>query len=169
MRLGIIMGLHLNISESQLKDRAIREHGKRIWWTLYLFERMWSSRLGHPISISDDDIDAEPPSNDAPEVAASDDFRDPEYIIASIDLARLAGQITASIYSRKRQKGDFSQRVQQNLRDLRGWIQGLPTHLKIEKVELSETLPRPIIYLHLSFNQVSQTSILYHIPNSDSA
>src|SRR4051794_10275278 len=65
LRLGVIMGLHLNISESQLKDRAIREHGKRVWWTLYLFERMWSSKLGHPVSISDDDIEVEPPSNEA--------------------------------------------------------------------------------------------------------
>ncbi|KAJ9644500.1 hypothetical protein H2199_003463 [Coniosporium tulheliwenetii] len=147
------MGMHLNVPEFQLSDREAREHRNRVWWTAYIFDRMWASRLGQPVSIQDDDIEVDLPSSDGLAGTDSGDFGDPEYLIANIRLAKLAGHIIASIYARRRQQGAFSQRVQQVLRDLRNWVKDLPNRLQLDTDEPSQTAPNLIVSLHLSFNQ----------------
>jgi proline utilization trans-activator len=142
------MGMHLNIPESLLSDRAAREHRVRIWWSAYIFDRTWASKLGHPVSVHDDDIDVDLPCSDG--FAGHEDFGDHEYILRSIELARLTGRIIPSIYGRRRQLKPFSQRVQQALSDLTSWVESLPDHLR----EDGMASPSNIIYLHLTFNQV---------------
>lgn len=149
------MGLHLSVPEHQLSDRGAREHRHRIWWTAYICDRMWASKLGQPASILDDDIEVDLPSSEGLTGPQARDFGDPDYIIASIRLARLATHIIASIYKRKGQHGAFSQRVQQALRNLRSWVEELPSHLQLDTEESLQAKSKPIIYLHLSFNQVS--------------
>lgn len=149
------MGLHLKVPEYQLSDRGAREHRHRIWWTAYICDRMWASKLGQPASIQDDDVDVDLPSSEGLTGPQARDFGDPDYIIASIKLARLATHIISSIYKRKGQHGAFSQRVQQALRNLRSWVEELPSHLQLDTEESLQTKTKPIVYLHLSFNQVS--------------
>ncbi|KAF7624676.1 hypothetical protein AFLA_009917, partial [Aspergillus flavus NRRL3357] len=48
IRMAIIMGLHLNIPESQLSNACEREHRNRVWWTAYTLDRMWAAKLGYP-------------------------------------------------------------------------------------------------------------------------
>lgn len=165
MRLSVVMGLHLNVPESQLSDAGAREHRNRVWWTAYIFDRMWASKLGHPISVRDDVIEVDLPSN--PNVKNSvDDFRDCAYFVASIRLARLSGGILHSIYSRKAEQKSLSQRVQEALKDLRQFVQDLPSHLHIESSDSTEPSPRPIsLSLNLSFNQVCQP--VRHYDESD--
>ncbi|KAH8901297.1 hypothetical protein GQ53DRAFT_835153 [Thozetella sp. PMI_491] len=153
LRYGVVMGLHLNIPEAQLSDRATREHRNRLWWSAYMFDRMLSSRLGQPASIQDDDIHVDFPSNDGLQDCKKGDFGDAEYLIAQIKLAKLGEKITASLYGRKAQKEPFSQRVQQVLKDLQNWVQNLPNHLQMDNHHSSQPTTDPIRYLHLSFNQ----------------
>ncbi|KAF4446755.1 hypothetical protein F53441_9689 [Fusarium austroafricanum] len=160
VRLSVVMGLHLNVPESQLRDAGAREHRNRVWWTAYSFDRMWASRLGHPVAIQDDDIEVDFPT-DIP----SDDFPDSSYTIASIRLARLSARVINSIYTRKPQKKTLSQRVQEALRDLRAFVEELPAHLHIEPTDAPEPSPKPLS-LHLYFNQVAITAtrpILLHV------
>src|ERR1700754_240683 len=56
--------------------------------------RLCSSKLGHPIMINDDDIDAEMPSNDGLSPQDLEEFFDAENQIANIKLARISGEIT---------------------------------------------------------------------------
>ncbi|CAM1501485.1 Fc.00g034690.m01.CDS01 [Cosmosporella sp. VM-42] len=165
VRLSIVMGLHLNVPESQLKDAGAREHRNRVWWTAYTFDRMWASRLGHPVAIRDDAVEVDLPLNPALVGSGGGDFGDSAYSIASIRLARLSGRILHSIYSRLPQQKSLSQRVQEALKDLRQWVEELPDHLHIESNDASGPSPKPIS-LHLSFNQcaVSATRpILLHV------
>ncbi|KAF4472184.1 hypothetical protein FALBO_904 [Fusarium albosuccineum] len=110
VRLSVVMGLHLNVPESQLRDAGAREHRNRVWWTAYSFDRMWASRLSHPVAIQDDDIEVDLPSDPVLETP-SDDFADSAYFIASISLAKLSARIINSIYTRKPQQKTLSQRV----------------------------------------------------------
>lgn len=158
MRISVVMGLHLNVPESQLSDAGVREHRNRVWWTAYIFDRMWSSKLGHPVAVRDDVIDVDMPSNPVFN-GATDDFCDSSYLIASIRLARLSGRILHSIFSRKPQQKSLSLRVQEALKDLRQWVEDLPPHLHIEQsVDVSDVSPKPVS-LHLSFNQVRERSL----------
>jgi hypothetical protein len=117
---------------------------------------MWASRLGHPVAIRDDDIEVDLPT-DPVLGAPSDDFADSAYFIASIRLAALAARVINSIYTRKPQQKTLSQRVQEALRDLRAFVEELPSHLHIEPTDAPEPSPKPLS-LHLYFNQVSTAS-----------
>ncbi|KAF5025161.1 hypothetical protein F66182_2737 [Fusarium sp. NRRL 66182] len=164
VRLSVIMGLHLNVPESQLRDAGAREHRNRVWWTAYSFDRMWASRLGHPVAIQDDDIEVDYPSD--PVLATpSDDFSDSSYFIAGLRLARLSARVINSIYTRKPQQKTLSQRVQEALRDLRAFVEELPAHLHLETADAPEPSPKPL-QLHLYFNQIAITAtrpILLHV------
>jgi proline utilization trans-activator len=168
VRLGIVMGMHLNIPESLLNDRAAREHRVRIWWTAYVFDRTWASKLGHPVSVHDDDIDVDLPRSDG--LVGHEDFGDHEYILRNIELARLTGRIIPSIYGRRRQQKPFSLRVQQALSDLTSWVESLPNHLQLHRSEDGTSSPSNVIYLHLTFNQcviMATRPILLHVFRSN--
>ncbi|KAM5343461.1 hypothetical protein ACJ41O_011998 [Fusarium nematophilum] len=154
VKFGVMIGLHQNVPQSQLPDREIREHRKRVWWSAYMLDRFWAAMIGQPVTIRDEDIDVELPSIDglSPESAA-EDFADPEYLTASLRLTNLAAQIASSIYSRKMQRSSFSRRVQQALRDLSSWLQGLPDPLREAMEELPPNASMPVTSLHLSFSQ----------------
>jgi len=111
--------------------------------------------MGLPMSISDDDIHVEMPSNILPRDEYNDQFSDTEYLIASINLARITGNIIAHIYSRKKYQETFLQRVQKLLRLLKTWVDQLPGHIKLISQDSSPS--QNVISLHLSFNQASKT------------
>ncbi|KAI8296573.1 putative transcriptional regulatory protein [Colletotrichum sp. SAR11_240] len=163
MRMAIVMGLHLNIPESQLRDPDLREHRKRLFWTTYIFDRVWASKLGHPSAIQDNDIGVDLPSEPVVGQTFGADFDDAAYHIANLRLAALVTKTVRSIYGQRNQ-GDatLSTRVQQALKDLRAWVEDLPTHLQIDNPDSG---PKPIS-LHLSFNQcaiLATRPILLHI------
>lgn len=154
VRLAVIMGLHLNIPESQLSDVCEREHRNRIWWTAYTFDRMWAAKLGYPTAIRDDEIEVNLPSNP---VGLSDnvtlDFPDREYFVARIGLARLSGRVIYSIYGQRKHEPSLSRRIQSAFKDLRQWLEGLPPFLRVDRQDEDELDPRARS-LHLLFNQV---------------
>lgn len=159
IRLGVILGLHLDVPCSQLSDRGIREHRIRIWWTAFCFDRMWASKLGQPVSIQDDLIQVDLPSGEGLAGEYSGDFGDPDYLKACVQLAKLAEHVISSLYARRKQQGAFSQRVQQALRDLGKWVGDLPSRLQLATDVPSQTTPNHIIFMHLTFNQVGGGSI----------
>ncbi|KAI8265809.1 putative transcriptional regulatory protein [Colletotrichum sp. SAR11_239] len=151
-RLAVVMGLHLNVPESQLRDVAAREHRNRVFWTAYIFDRMWASKLGHPVCVQDVDIEVDLPSNPMVDESIADDFADASYFVASVKLARVLGKIVPLIYRRRNQQMSLSHRVQEALNDLRGWVEELPPQLHIDHKVTSERMQKPIS-LHLNFNQ----------------
>lgn len=160
VRFGILMGLHLNVPYQQLPHRELQEHRNRVWWTAYTLDRSWACMLGKPVSIQDDDIDVNLPStSDWPTAASAEDFADTEYLIASLRIANLGGQIAKSIYSRSARSASFSYRVQKALKDLGKWIQELPAPLRACFDTVAADTAMPIISLYLYFNQVSQYPI----------
>ncbi|KAK1719001.1 fungal-specific transcription factor domain-containing protein [Colletotrichum lupini] len=164
-RLAVVMGLHLNVPETQLRDAAAREHRVRVWWTAYIFDRMWAAKLSHPVAVQDIDIEVDLPSNPVVDDNIADDFADASYFVASVKLAGLLGKVVPSIYRRRLQDTSLSHRVQEALKDLRGWSAELPPQLHIDSKPTSERMPKPIS-LHLNFNQcaISTTRpILLHV------
>lgn len=169
LRLCIVLGLHIEIGESQLRDPAMREHRCRLWWTAYRFDRMWASKIGWPSSIPDDSVEISMPSNEgivdlSPELRK--DFGDAEYIVMSVRLARMLNHAVNTLYVRRRQPTSFSERVQVAVRALRDWAGGLPEHLKLDESDSSMSAEGHILYLHLAFNQaviVITRPILLHL------
>ncbi|KAK1488196.1 fungal specific transcription factor [Colletotrichum tamarilloi] len=61
VRVAIVIGLHLNIPESQLPDPLVRRHRKSLFWTAYIIDRLYAANLNHPPAIQDDDIGVDLP------------------------------------------------------------------------------------------------------------
>ncbi|KAL4900407.1 hypothetical protein BDW74DRAFT_188256 [Aspergillus multicolor] len=166
VRLAVIMGLHLNIPESQLTDVGQREHRNRLFWTAYTFDRMWAAKLGYPSVIQDDQIEVRLPTS-PPGLAdlGALDFPDRDYFVARIGLARISGKIISSIYSKSGQKNSLSHRVQDALGDLRRWLQELPPALQ-DPARCEGDWDAKARSLHLLFNQLAILStrpILLHV------
>jgi hypothetical protein len=153
LRLGLSIGLNHNIPESQLIDPVERQHRIRIWWTIYIFDRMWGSKMGHPSQILDDDIHLDMPSNVSPAQLHEEQFSDTDYLTANIRLARIVGETIAKLYSRRKYNETFLQRVQKLLKALKNWVETLPGHLRLNEDD-QETSKKHISSLHLAFNQV---------------
>ncbi|KAB8076408.1 fungal-specific transcription factor [Aspergillus leporis] len=152
LRLGLSIGLNHNIPESQLIDPVERQHRIRIWWTIYIFDRMWGSKMGHPSQILDDDIHLDMPSNVSPAQLHEEQFSDTDYLTANIRLARIVGETIAKLYSRRKYNETFLQRVQKLLKALKNWVETLPGHLRLNEDD-QETSKKHISSLHLAFNQ----------------
>ncbi|KAJ5681391.1 uncharacterized protein N7477_001331 [Penicillium maclennaniae] len=149
MRLGLTLGLHHDIPESQCPDPVDRQHRIRLWWGIYVFDRMFGSKVGHPIQIADDDIFVEMPS-DVPTEDRDEPFSDTQFLVASINLARMTGHVIEKLYSRKKQPDSFLQREQKLLIALKEWSQGLPPHIRLNR---EGHTPKNVVSLHLQLNQ----------------
>lgn len=151
----MVMGLHLS-AEVNIQDSDTQEHRKRVWWTAYVFDRMWASKVGLPPAIGDDEIFVQLPVSKA--TVQCDDFLDHEFLIATIRLARLAGDIISSIYRRNEGDKPFSKRVHATLQQLHAWAANLPSHLQLTTHHgASDALGRAVS-LNLSFNQVRDST-----------
>ena len=53
LRAALILGWHVDADKENL-NRFELEHRRRIWWTVYMYERMLSSKAGLPLSFADD-------------------------------------------------------------------------------------------------------------------
>ncbi|KAL4898125.1 fungal-specific transcription factor [Aspergillus ambiguus] len=149
MRLGLILGLNHNIPARQCTDPIEREHRVRLWWAIYILDRMYTSKIGFPLQIRDDDIHVDMPS-DLSCPGAEDQFSDTAYLLSSVRLSRITGQIIEKIYSRQRHRDTFLQRQQQLLLSLQSWLHSLPAHIKLLR---NETPEKHVVSLHLQFNQ----------------
>ncbi|KAI0543409.1 fungal-specific transcription factor domain-containing protein [Xylaria curta] len=156
MRTAIVIGLHLNIPESQLPDFKLREHRKRLFWTTYIIDRLCASNLNHPPAIQDDDIGVGLPS-DVPISAPTEDDGDAYCDVANIKLAGLLTAVIQSVYRVQTQAegtcANLSSRVQVCLKSLQAWFGNLPARLKIDDNSMDEPHDLKIVSLHLRFYQ----------------
>ncbi|KAH0032267.1 putative fungal-specific transcription factor, partial [Aureobasidium melanogenum] len=166
MRLGLTIGMYQNMAERQLPDKAARQRRVRLWWTMYVLDRMMSSKVGYPTLLKDEDVEVDLPTDEGLTEAQKDDFIDADYLTASISLARIAGGIIGSLYSRRKLPDTFSQRVQAVFRKLRDWVEALPPSMQLRQEDASSQVARHIVMLHLSFNQcviLATRPILLHV------
>ncbi|KEF61337.1 uncharacterized protein A1O9_02903 [Exophiala aquamarina CBS 119918] len=57
IRLAVGMGLHAPNASAKQLPMDVQEHRKRIFWSLYMADRVVSISLGRPLGIRDDDIE----------------------------------------------------------------------------------------------------------------
>ncbi|KAF2019456.1 hypothetical protein BU24DRAFT_439585 [Aaosphaeria arxii CBS 175.79] len=153
MRFAILMGLHHNVPHTRLPNREHVEHRVRLWWTVYILDRLWATMLGQPVSIRDEDIDVALPSSQGLPDAFADDFHDDDDAIAGLRIARLSAEVTSSVYGRNMQQDSFSYRVQQALKKLDDWIKALPDSLRNKVDQASANIDMADMMLQLYYNQ----------------
>ncbi|THX92441.1 hypothetical protein D6D08_02546 [Aureobasidium pullulans] len=148
LRLSLIPGLHRRKQIDQIHDEVELENSRRVWWTVYTFDRIYSSRLGRPVTIHDTDIDVPMPSSNHLDPINRNKFEAPDHLCANIRLTRITGQILNDLYgAASHDNGFFLSKLRGILTDLRSWDKELP-----ESLRLRLGGPRSLSSLHLHFN-----------------
>ncbi|KAI1489121.1 fungal-specific transcription factor domain-containing protein [Biscogniauxia mediterranea] len=168
LRLSVTLGLHRNISYDPSISPVEIENRRRVWWTVYAFDRVCSSKLGHAPMIRDEDIDAPLPSADGLSPEEADDFVDAKQLIANIQLARIMGSILSLYGVATQRPKDFVRNVHAILNSLKQWETELPVELKLDHNRFPSYASRSVASLRLHFNQciiLTTRPVLLHVFN----
>jgi proline utilization trans-activator len=133
------------------------ENRRRVWWTCYTFDRLSSLKLGHPVTIRDEDIDCPMPTMNGLSDEERKEFADPEHMSVNVKLTRISGTILNLLYSAPGQKPEsrFIKDVQTVFRDLDELQKNLPKHLRLDRTVSPPTFrTRNVASLCLHFNEV---------------
>lgn len=103
LRASFVLGLHVDVEKDSI-TRFELEHRRRLFWTVYMFERMLSSKAGLPLSLSDDSISTELPqdfeNSNPPSGCEHYIFPDADYITNCVTIVQINAVILSSLYQR---------------------------------------------------------------------
>lgn len=104
LRACLIMGWHVDAQRDSI-TRFELEHRRRLWWTVYMFERMLSSKAGLPLSFTDETITTELPDDfdmsSPPAGCEHYIFPEAEYITNCVKITQINAQILNKLYQRQ--------------------------------------------------------------------
>ncbi|RKP31769.1 hypothetical protein METBISCDRAFT_13377 [Metschnikowia bicuspidata] len=110
LRSALILGWHVD-ADMENQNRFELEHRRRIWWTVYMYERMLSSKAGLPLSFADDSVSTELPYDfsvdlmdfprDESDVRGYYVFPSSEYIINCVKITQINAVILSSLYTKQ--------------------------------------------------------------------
>ncbi|BCS26908.1 fungal specific transcription factor domain-containing protein [Aspergillus puulaauensis] len=170
------LGLH-RLSTGRPSNYVDHEYRKRVFWSIYTYDRVLSSIFGRPCALHDDDIDQEECAlvNDddvsISECRARDSteasFCTAAALIHYARLAQILGMVLREFYSpRRRNHSLYSlQAAALNLQErLLSWQQSLPAYLNylsLPPSAMSTMIQRQMCTLKLTF---AHTSLLLYRP-----
>ncbi|SCV02352.1 LANO_0F17106g1_1 [Lachancea nothofagi CBS 11611] len=103
LRACLIMGWHVD-AQRDIISRFELEHRRRLWWTVYMFERMLSSKAGLPLSFADETITTELPDDfnmsSPPPNCENYIFPEAEFITNCVKITQINAQILNKLYQR---------------------------------------------------------------------
>lgn len=122
-RMALGMGLHTQkaLEGSEIKDQ---EHYKRIFWSLYMMDRVVSTTLGRPLALRNKDIDVGFFATDEPFLKVT---------LHIVKLRSIAGSILEKVYTVKRSSKVSDEQRTSMVKDL---------HLAL--IEWRRTMPFPL-------------------------
>ena len=162
LRMAVSLGLHHEVLDQEM-DLYERERRRRVWWSTYSLERLLSVTSGHPISVSDDDMDVLLPSP-----IEGEDARRCVVLRNYTLLSRILGRIGQDIYRKKRQSGtSLSASIQDIMKSLSEWFAGLPAEMRLDPADLDKQINREIVSTYLHYyhcvNMTARPLLLYAV------
>ncbi|CCH45170.1 Proline utilization trans-activator [Wickerhamomyces ciferrii] len=107
LRASLILGMHVDADKSNV-SRYELEHRRRLWWTVYMYERMLSSKAGLPLSLNDNSIATELPDDfdmfNPPQGCEHYIFPEAEYITNCIKITQINAKILSCLYQKQPNK-----------------------------------------------------------------
>ncbi|CAR30716.1 ZYRO0E00572p [Zygosaccharomyces rouxii] len=137
LRACLISGMHVDAQRDNL-TRFELEHRRRLWWTVYMFERMLSSKAGLPLSFTDNTISTELPGDfdmsKPPPGCEHYIFPEAEYIINCVKIVRINAQILNKLYQRQPNTNILAA-LKSVVKQLLQWRNNLPSFLQVDFTE----------------------------------
>lgn len=104
LRASLILGMHVD-AEKENVSRYELEHRRRLWWTVYMYERMLSSKAGLPLSLNDNSIATELPDDfdmfNPPPGCEHYIFPEAEYITNCVKITQINAKILSCLYQKQ--------------------------------------------------------------------
>ncbi|KAK9449019.1 fungal-specific transcription factor domain-containing protein [Limtongia smithiae] len=126
IRFAQALGMHRKcVNMTFAKPQRIMR--QRIWRTLYIQDRFWSSSLGRPLAIDDTDWD----DRDISELVLLD-----RTVVELSKLSEIIGDICLLVYRPQSISSSTSQRLATRLRE---WSDGLPAEIQLSSLSLTSS------------------------------
>lgn len=167
IRLGQSIGLHVNVEEPNVAEGGTHhdnysESRARVWYCLYVLDRLLALQLGRPPAISDQDCHA-PIPHPLPELeldgqealntgthSGSEPRRLSDYFASVIKFSSIVGRVLRETYHPRRQILASLSSTESCDKQLLDWKNRLPRHLRFDighVFERSVTFKRQVILM----------------------
>ncbi|QFZ30523.1 putative proline utilization trans-activator [Clavispora lusitaniae] len=173
LRSTLILGWHVDADMENL-NRFELEHRRRIWWTVYMYERMLSSKAGLPLSFADDSVSTELPFDfktdlddfprDENDVRGYYIFPSAEYINNCVTITQINAIILSSLYT-KQPTANILPVVSDLVQRLFKWKNSLPQFLRVDFSKDDVKISRLIVNLMTEYFQgmnLAVRPLLFH-------
>ncbi|RLV86223.1 Proline utilization trans-activator [Meyerozyma sp. JA9] len=170
LRSALILGWHVDAEKGSLNKYEL-EHRRRVWWTVYMYERMLSSKAGLPLSFTDDSVSTELPQNlglsdhgDGKNVTDLYIFPPAEYINNCVLITQINAIILSSLYT-KQPTVNILPVVSELVHKLLNWKSALPEFLQVNYGDDDIKVSRLIVNLMTEYFQgmnLAVRPLLFH-------
>lgn len=155
LRTCLVLGMHVD-SQSDTLSRFEIEHRRRLWWTVYMFERMLSSKAGLPISFTDYTISTELPSDfnmfHPPKDCENYLFPESELLSNCVKIVQINGLILGQLYQ-KQPKDNILPVLQNIIKQLFQWKSNLSIFCQVDFSEKDLKITRQLTNLFTEYFQ----------------
>lgn len=148
IRLGQSIGLHVNVEEPSMTEAGTQhdnysESRSRVWYCLYVLDRLLALQLGRPPAISDQDCHAPIPhplaelelddqANEAGTRNGSEPRLISDYFASVIKFSSIVGRVLRETYHPRRQIQASLSSTESCDKQLLDWKNRLPRHLRFD-------------------------------------
>lgn len=153
-RMAVALGMHREGANAGF-DPIERNIRKRVWWTMYIFEKLLSAMLGRPSNIDDREVSVSLPEES---MFDSGDTQ-PDYTANFLSLVRLLERTKRRMYPLPNDKNaDADDHLLTSAKELleesETWYNNLPKHLLPDNLTLTAKQSRAILLLHICYQYV---------------
>ncbi|UKZ69367.1 uncharacterized protein TrAtP1_010375 [Trichoderma atroviride] len=146
MRIALSQGLHRELIGGDLTEEDVKRH-RAVWWTIYILDRRFSSLMGAPNMIHDEDIMVS-----LPDFGHKSNFS--KSLTLHVALSRLLASVLENVYGKNGELGlSFLENTQEVLRNLSGLASDLEESFEF-RFDHSGPTSRVAATLNLYYHQV---------------
>ncbi|KAF5985439.1 Zn(II)2Cys6 transcription factor [Fusarium bulbicola] len=155
VRMAQSHGLHTDMQPASVGD-GLAQHGRLLWWTVYILDQRLSSLMGIANGVHDDDISAP-----APQISDNDIHT--SALAIHVKISQLLGSITVTVYGPKAKlRESFLATIRKALKG----IAELSEDLSAFSGRLIGEISRVAAHLNLQYNQciiLTVRPLLFHL------
>jgi proline utilization trans-activator len=167
LRASLLLGLHVDIGKDTL-NRFELEHRRRLWWTVYMYERMLASKAGLPLSLTDEDISTELPNDfDMSNPSSGCEnyiFPEAEFISNCVRITKINANILRKLYTRQ-PSSNILPVVHELVVSLLRWKKALPNDINCDYSQSKLDISRLVVNMMTEYFQginLAVRPLLFH-------
>lgn len=167
LRASLLLGLHVDVGKDTL-NRFELEHRRRLWWTVYMYERMLASKAGLPLSLTDEDISTELPNDfdmSNPNAGCENYiFPEAEFISNCVKITQINANILRKLYTRQ-PSSNILPVVHEMVVALLKWKKSLPNDINCDYSQPELSISRLVVNMMTEYFQgvnLAVRPLLFH-------